>query len=766
MKKLLSYLLSKKIFWKFFISYIIIFSIPFSAILFTYTTAKKTIRDEIINSSSNSLYQFFSVVDASLAEMAQINLSLLNSSIAKQYSYHQKEDLEFPLYDSYKLKEFLRPFKQGDVDDIFIYYPQLEKVASINGCLNSKIYYESYYKDLLTYKRFTDILSAPYRSLKPTLFSFNSDTRNASLAVLVSQKYPGGEEMISVVSFSKSSLKNLLQSADFHSKNTLMILDNNSKILASSQSITSEFNLSAYEGGNTLYYDNFDSEHYVIQVFSSRAADCLYVSATPSSVFWSKLTHLQFIVVLSSILCMIFSLITAYYLAKQNYSPITSILSTISSKTVYVYDKKDNEMEFINHVLTNCMEEIHQLNNRLDTKANRDRQDFLLHALQDPYPPNDPSLDDVFLQHHITLLSDWFGVVLIQIEDIDKLNIPLIKGENPALLSFIITNVSQELCAYKHQGFLVNIAPMQYACIVNFSRDCETEERLSYMNSIAKQCSGFIQEHFGISATMSLSDIHSGLSEIHTAYKETLLTMRYRFWYGKNSIICYDSIRNKTFHYNNSTDSKSAQIIMNYIKRGNTYTSGKEVVEEIITLANIQDNTALESLEFFRYDTVNSLNKIIYQSNFKHLDGKNNFTKQLLKAESFKEFLDILIRILDILRNYNNTVKESNTVCDKAEALIEANYMDPNLNNTTIGELLGISPSYLSLLFREQKSIALMDYLYKIRVQQAKELLSDNTLTLEYIAGKTGFSSSSTLIKIFKKREGITPGAYRKLKQP
>ncbi len=765
MNKLFPKLFIKKIFWKFFISYIIIFAIPFSAILVTYITAQKTIRNEIIHSSSNSLYQFFSVVDSRLAEMAQINMSLLNSPLIKQYSYHTKEELEFPLFESYELKEFLKPFKQGDIDDIFIYYPHLEQIVALYGCLNSKTFYDAYYKDMLTYRKFTDIFTIPERSLKPTLLSLNSDTGNATLAILVSQKYPGWEEMISVVSFNPNSLKKLFKSADFHSNSVLMIFDNKNKLLASSQDISPDFNLSAYEGGNTLYYDTFGSERYVIQVFSSRAADCVYVSATPSSVFWSTLTHIRFIVILCTLLCMVFSFITAYYLAKQNYSPITSILRTISNKTAYVYDRKNNEMEFINNVLKNCMEEIHQLNNRLGTREERERQDFLLHALQGSYLSNEQFPDDVFLQHHITLLSDWFGVLLIQVEEIDRLKIPYTKEENTALLSFILSNVSQELCALSHQGFLINIAPMQYACIVNFNRNCEKKDGLDYMYSVARQCSGFIQQHFGIYTTTALSGMHSGLSDIHTAYKEAVYTMKYRFQYGKNSIITYAMVQNKTFHYNNSTDSKSAQIIMEYIKKGNSCSAGREVVDKTIALAGINENSALESLEFFRYDTVNSLSKIIYEAGFRHIEEKNDFTGQLLKAEPFNDFLETLIRILDMLRDYSKTIKESNTICDRAKTFIEKNYRNPNINNTTIGETLRISPSYLSQMFREQKGIALIDYLYKIRIRKAKELLSGSSLTIEEVAAETGFLSSSTLIKIFKKSEGITPGAYRKLKQ-
>ena len=44
-------------------------------------------------------------------------------------------------------------------------------------------------------------------------------------------------------------------------------------------------------------------------------------------------------------------------------------------------------------------------------------------------------------------------------------------------------------------------------------------------------------------------------------------------------------------------------------------------------------------------------------------------------------------------------------------------------------------------------------------------MLETTDETLESIAITSGFLSSSTFIKVFKKSEGITPGTYRKLKQ-
>jgi YesN/AraC family two-component response regulator len=56
-----------------------------------------------------------------------------------------------------------------------------------------------------------------------------------------------------------------------------------------------------------------------------------------------------------------------------------------------------------------------------------------------------------------------------------------------------------------------------------------------------------------------------------------------------------------------------------------------------------------------------------------------------------------------------------------------------------------------------------VDYLYKIRIEEAKQLLKETPYTIESIATKVGFLNSNAFIKAFKNNEGITPGAYRNL---
>nr|WP_246238994.1 helix-turn-helix transcriptional regulator [Paenibacillus anseongense] len=71
--------------------------------------------------------------------------------------------------------------------------------------------------------------------------------------------------------------------------------------------------------------------------------------------------------------------------------------------------------------------------------------------------------------------------------------------------------------------------------------------------------------------------------------------------------------------------------------------------------------------------------------------------------------------------------------------------------------------TYLSKLFREQTGEGLLDYINKVRIVKAKELIENQNITLNEIASLVGFSDVNALIRIFKKYEGVTPGKYKEM---
>lgn len=83
-----------------------------------------------------------------------------------------------------------------------------------------------------------------------------------------------------------------------------------------------------------------------------------------------------------------------------------------------------------------------------------------------------------------------------------------------------------------------------------------------------------------------------------------------------------------------------------------------------------------------------------------------------------------------------------------------------------LGELAaagGVSACYLSREFRRCTGKTVMEYLLEVRLSQAKELLRFTDLSVREVAERCGMPNVSHFIESFRKREGATPHAYRKM---
>ena len=75
---------------------------------------------------------------------------------------------------------------------------------------------------------------------------------------------------------------------------------------------------------------------------------------------------------------------------------------------------------------------------------------------------------------------------------------------------------------------------------------------------------------------------------------------------------------------------------------------------------------------------------------------------------------------------------------------------------------LGISPSYLNKLVRTQTRHSAMDWVEIARVNWAKSLLKDASMSISEVAFAVGMDDASYFTRFFRKATGFTPSEYRK----
>lgn len=91
---------------------------------------------------------------------------------------------------------------------------------------------------------------------------------------------------------------------------------------------------------------------------------------------------------------------------------------------------------------------------------------------------------------------------------------------------------------------------------------------------------------------------------------------------------------------------------------------------------------------------------------------------------------------------------------------INERFWDPELDNHTISEHVGISTNHLSFLFKDQLGITIHKYLTHIRIEQSKIHMIEGSQTLTAIAERVGFSSIYLFSRSFKAMVGVMPSQF------
>lgn len=121
--------------------------------------------------------------------------------------------------------------------------------------------------------------------------------------------------------------------------------------------------------------------------------------------------------------------------------------------------------------------------------------------------------------------------------------------------------------------------------------------------------------------------------------------------------------------------------------------------------------------------------------------------------------ISILYSILHHLSTANNP---DSGILAPALKYLEQNFSDPELSNNYLAKLCGISEVYFRRLFKKIHRITPKQYVIGIRIDKAKQLLTDGILKINAIAENCGFSNPYHFCRIFKDKTGLSPSEYMK----
>ncbi len=92
---------------------------------------------------------------------------------------------------------------------------------------------------------------------------------------------------------------------------------------------------------------------------------------------------------------------------------------------------------------------------------------------------------------------------------------------------------------------------------------------------------------------------------------------------------------------------------------------------------------------------------------------------------------------------------------------IDAHYSRCDISLSLISQNVLMNASYLSSIFKKEKGISISQYITKLRMEKAKEFLTNDQLTLKEIAERIGYNDVFYFSKVFKRYFGVSPSSYR-----
>lgn len=124
------------------------------------------------------------------------------------------------------------------------------------------------------------------------------------------------------------------------------------------------------------------------------------------------------------------------------------------------------------------------------------------------------------------------------------------------------------------------------------------------------------------------------------------------------------------------------------------------------------------------------------------------------------EIFSYIYKIFSLIADYE--VQSISPILNHAIEYIDQNLQNPQLSNSYIANQLHISEVYLRKLFANTLSVSVKKYILDKRIEKAKKLIREGTLTITDISERCGYSNVYYFSRGFKEKTGLTPTEYSK----
>ncbi|MDQ0655584.1 cache domain-containing protein [Paenibacillus sp. W2I17] len=375
---------------KYAFSYILIFLIPLTGVtIFVYENAVKGLRVEIEQSNVNQLNQVKSTIDNRMNELQEIAGRIAYDKHLTPYM------VQHPYY-SLEAIQALANYKASSsiAEDLLLFFHNDANIYSYRGLANLDVTFDSLYQfEHWNPEELRQDLNETRQPLVRPAENVKVNSRMESMLVMLVPVKPNDPFPYGTVIYlmKESNLTGVMDSilSDF-SGSSYIFSPSGEVLTANSHGINlpqDEIeNLATLEPG--IHNLKMDGEQYSVVSVQSEENGWTYVTTMPSFQFFSRVAHVQTLVLIVFCITVITGIAAALLLAKRQYHPIRDLMDKMKGSGDDA-PKLRNEWEWIRQTL-------HNYSVKIDFQEPFVRNQCMLLLLKHG-KPDDPEIEQMIL---------------------------------------------------------------------------------------------------------------------------------------------------------------------------------------------------------------------------------------------------------------------------------------------------------------------------------------------------------------------------------
>lgn len=568
-----------------------------------------------------------------------------------------------------------------------------------------------------------------------------------------------------VVNVYAESIKEYLNPTEDNEDRICFLLDENNKILSHPDTafIGRDMSFEPYvqvimnSGKNKEYFFSEEDGNEYIYAYSKEVANkWTYVLRYDVNALMANAKHITKNMIIIVILILAIGIIIAFGLSYWVSKPLRNIIDKISGDQELKDLGLKNEWQYISHAFQKMQaqgQELHTILLQKNEDSNRLLlRELLVDAVEEKKDPSE--LAAIFPYNH-------FIVIMINIDESTK----YLRAFNSDERGYHFMVMEEFLHkVFKGSDYIVEF--LRYdaitgAAIINLSLYDEQKVPMIINNALIK-----LKDHMknlnGYTITIGVSGVHNEFSSIHNCGYEANLAAKRRIIEGKNSIIFWKPSMNynKGYYYPYASEKK----IINYINVGDYESIQyelKQISKQILEVSHISYENVILIYNQLAGTTIKCL--VEKSVNMEKIFGSGtNIYSMITTKDTLQEIEKVLIEFFNYIEEYlaDNKIEKQKVTGKKILEYLSKNYKQ-DLIFEDVAKQMGISYSYMRKLVKDHTGSSPIDYINKLRIEEAKRLLAQTEMSIVSIAEEVGYHNGQSINRFFKKYEGVSPKEFR-----